>query len=82
MLQETEIAVLTVDLPEYGLKVGDVGTLMLVHERQGHEVEFMTLDGKTVAVISLPAAQVRPVGSRKVAHAAFNVPFTAPQLWK
>ena len=50
VLQETDMAVLTVDLPEYGLKVGDVGTVMLVHGQNGYEVEFMTLDGETLAV--------------------------------
>lgn len=68
MLQETDIAVLTVDLPEYGLKSGDVGTVMLVHGQSGYEVEFMTLDGETVAVTSLEVAQVRPISSREVAH--------------
>ncbi len=68
MLQETDIAVVTVDLPEYGLKAGDVGTVALVHGRGGYEVEFMTLDGETVAVTSLEAAHVRPVARRDVAH--------------
>ena len=68
MLQETELAVLMIDLPEYGLKAGDVGTVVFVHERKGYEVEFMTLDGEIVAVTSLQAAQVRPIGCREVAH--------------
>jgi Domain of unknown function (DUF4926) len=68
VLQQTDIAVLTVDLPEYGLKVGDVGTVMMVHGQNGYEVEFMTLDGETVAVTSLEAAQMRPIASREVAH--------------
>ncbi len=68
MLQETDIAVLMVDLPEHGLKAGDVGTVVLVHGLQGYEVEFMTLDGETVAVASLPANQVRPIAGREVAH--------------
>ncbi len=68
MLQETDIVVLTVDLPEHGLRAGDVGTVVLVHGRQGYEVEFMTLDGETVAVTSLQANQVRPIASREVAH--------------
>ena len=68
MLQETDMAVLTVDLPEYGLKAGDVGTVVLVHGRQGYEVEFMTLNGETVAVTSLQATQVRPISTREVAH--------------
>jgi len=68
VLQETDMAVLTVDLPEHGLKVGDVGTVVLAHELQGYEVEFMTLDGETVAVTSLQASQVRPISTREVAH--------------
>jgi hypothetical protein len=62
------MAVLTVDLPEHGLKAGDVGTVVLVHGPQGYEVEFMTLDGETVAVTSLQASQVRPISTREVAH--------------
>ena len=68
MLEETELAVLTVDLPEYGLMAGDVGTVVLVHGREGYEVEFMTLDGEMVAVTSLRAAEVRSISSREVAH--------------
>jgi hypothetical protein len=68
VLQETELAVLTVDLPEYGLKAGDLGTVVLVRGRKGYEVEFMTLDGETLAVSSLQTAQVRPISSREVAH--------------
>ena len=68
MLKETELAVLMVDLPEYGLRAGDLGTVVLVHGVQGYEVEFMTLDGEMVAVTSLQAAQVRPISSREVAH--------------
>ena len=68
MLQETDIAVLTVDLPEYGLKAGDVGTVVLVHGQQGYEVEFITLDGETVAVTSLQVGQVRSISTREVAH--------------
>jgi hypothetical protein len=62
------MAVLTVDLPEHGLKAGDVGTVVLVHGHQGYEVEFITLDGEAVAVTSLQASQVRPISTREVAH--------------
>ena len=30
--------------------------------------EFVTLDGETVAVVSVHASQVRPVGQREIAH--------------
>ena len=70
MTKELESVVLTTDLPEYGLKKGDLGTVVLVHhEGKGYEVEFVTLDGETVAVISLPPSQVRSIGRREIAHA-------------
>ena len=70
MIEELESVVLTVDLPEYGLERGDIGTIVLVHrDGEGYEVEFVALDGETVAVVSLFASQVRPVARREVAHA-------------
>jgi hypothetical protein len=68
-MQEMDTVVLTTDLPDHGLKAGDLGTVVLVHKHSGYEVEFMTLDGETVAVVSLSPAQVRPIGHRDVAHA-------------
>jgi len=69
MMKELDTIVLTTNLPEYGLSVGDLGTVVLVHTHNGYEVEFMTLDGETIAVVSLSPAQVRPVGRREIAHA-------------
>jgi hypothetical protein len=70
MIQKLDSVVLTTDLPEYSLKRGDMGTVVLTHrDGQGYEVEFMTLDGETLAVVSLLASQVRPIGRREVAHA-------------
>lgn len=70
MIQELERIVLTVDLPEYGLEHGDIGTVVLVHRGgKGYEVEFMALDGETVAVVSLFPSQIRPLGHREIANA-------------
>lgn len=69
MLKELETVVLKTDLAEHGLSRGDLGTIVLVHDEHGYEVEFMTLDGETVAVVSLTPDQVRPVGRREIAHA-------------
>ena len=68
MMNELDMAVLTTDLPEHSLKAGDLGTVVLVHRQGGYEVEFTTLDGETVAVVSLSPDQVRPVGRREIAH--------------
>jgi len=45
-------------------------TVVLVHdEGKGYEVEFMTLDGETIAVATLRAEQVRAVQHDEIAHA-------------
>lgn len=69
MLREHDSVVLAHDLPEYGLKSGDVGTVVMVHPAGGYEVEFITLDGEAVAVTSLSTEEVRPIARREIAHA-------------
>ena len=70
MIKELDRIVLAADLPEEGLQKGDVGTVVLVHEGgKGYEVEFMTLDGETVAVVTLLAEQVRSIAPREIANA-------------
>ena len=69
MLAELDSVVLAVDLPEHGLSEGDLGTVVLVHRNRGYEIEFVTLDGETLAVVSLSAEQVRPIGHREIANA-------------
>lgn len=70
MIKELDQIVLTTDLLEYGLIAGDIGTIVLVHQGgAGYEVEFVALDGETLAVVSLFAAQVRPIGHREIARA-------------
>ena len=81
-MRELESVVLTTDLAEYGLERGDIGTIVLVHRGgKGHEVEFVALDGETVAVVSILAAQVRPVARREIAHACpvINTLLSQPQ---
>jgi hypothetical protein len=70
MIDELELVVLKRDLPDAALAVGDVGTVVLVHRQgAGYEVEFTTLAGDTVAVVTLDASDVRPVEAREIAHA-------------
>ena len=70
MIKEHERAVLTVPVPEEGLEPGDVGTVVHVYEDgQAYEVEFVTLDGHTAAVVTLTTSQVRPIHGREITHA-------------
>jgi hypothetical protein len=70
MIKEHDCIVLTVDLPAEGLAAGDIGTVVHVHKGgEGYEVEFITLDGQTVAVSTLLANQVRTIARGEIAHA-------------
>ena len=69
MIREHDCIVLTQDIPELGLRAGDVGTVVHVHgDAAGYEVEFMTLTGRTVAVATVLPSQLRPVSPRDLAH--------------
>jgi hypothetical protein len=70
MINELDCIVLTTDIPEYGLTAGDIGTIVMVHETgRGFEVEFVALDGETLAIASLSSTQIRPVTHHEIAHA-------------
>jgi len=70
VIRELDDVILNCDLPKNGLTCGDIGTVVLVHNGgEGYTVEFTTLDGETVAVVTLLAAQVRPAHEREIAHA-------------
>ena len=68
-IKEHDCVVLTADLPEEKLKAGDVGTVVHLHKTgAAYEVEFMTLDGHTVAVTTVASDQLRPVSRRDISH--------------
>lgn len=70
MIHELERVILNTDISQYSLKQGDIGTVVLVHQgEKGYEVEFITLDGETVAVVSLDHKQIRPISNKEIAHA-------------
>ena len=70
MIKELDTVVLTKAIPASGLTAGDVGTVVMVHgDGAGFEVEFLTLDGGTLAVASLAASDVRGVDRNEIAHA-------------
>lgn len=62
MIDEHDRVVLTTALPSERLEAGDVGTVVHAYQDgKAYEVEFLTLDGRTAAVATLEASQVRPV---------------------
>jgi hypothetical protein len=69
MMKEHEQAVLTVDLPRHHLKAGDVGVVVHVYgDGEAYELEVLALDGRTLDVVTVEAAQVRPVSRLDVLH--------------
>jgi len=70
MIQEFEQVALVVDAPEFGLVVGDVGTVVdITTDGKGVTVEFFDFVGKTVAIVPLYMSDVRPVQVNEVMHA-------------
>ena len=68
-IKEHDCVVLTAGLPSEGLEAGDVGTVVHVHKGgAAYEVEFVTLAGRTIAVATVEAGNLRPVGKRDVNH--------------
>ncbi len=64
MINEHERMLLTKSVPNEGLEAGDVGTVVHVYaDGLAYEVEFTTLDGRTAAVVTVQASDVRPVGT-------------------
>jgi hypothetical protein len=60
--KELQTVALNRDLPERGLRRGDLGAVVQIYEPDGLEVEFVSASGKTEALVTLKEADVRAVG--------------------
>lgn len=73
-IKEHTYAVLTRDLPEDGLRRDDVGVVVDIHrdaigKAVGYTLETFTIDGESVAVVSVGADAVRPTTATDVTTA-------------
>ncbi|MEJ7712566.1 MAG: DUF4926 domain-containing protein [Pyrinomonadaceae bacterium] len=69
MIKEHDRVVLKTPILAEELEAGDVGTVVHIYQdSQAYEVEFVTLDGHTAAVVTLEESQVRPVTRRDITH--------------
>ena len=64
-----DAVVLARDLPGHCLKKGDIGAVVEVYAPDGLEVEFVTGAGKTQALVTLNAQDVRPIGKSEILSA-------------
>jgi hypothetical protein len=63
-----DTVVLRRPLPEHGLEEGDVGAIVHSHAADAFEVEFISAEGRTVAVLTLHAEDLRPVRAGDMLH--------------
>ena len=69
-MQELERVALTEDLPQHGLKIGDIGMILHIYaDHKGYEVEFVTLSGELIALVSVYPAQIRQLEQDEIASA-------------
>ncbi len=64
--QPLDTVVLARDLPEHGLRVGDLGAVVEVYGGGGFEVEFVQASGHTKALVTLKASDLRAVADRDI----------------
>jgi len=68
-MRTLDLVVLDRDIDEHGLKKGDVGTIVHCYVNgEAFEVEFMTADGQTIAVVTLTSADIRPFKPNEILH--------------
>jgi len=69
MIRELDTVVLARDLKTYGLKRGDVGAVVHCYgDGATFEVEFVTGEGKTIAVVTLADTDIRPMRREEILH--------------
>jgi len=70
MIRELDTVVLNRDAPEHGLEAGDVGAVVSAsNSGASYEVEFVSADGRTIAVLTLGASDVRLMDAHEILHA-------------
>ena len=68
-IREYDTVVLAHDLESLPLKAGDVGAVVHVYpDGEAFEVEFVTGEGKTVAVVTLTKDDIRSMHEQEILH--------------
>ena len=64
---------LTVDLPQHGLRRGDVATIVEHHpgrpgQEPGYSLEVFNAVGETIAVVTVRESQIEPLTANELLH--------------
>lgn len=69
MIQELDTVVLAHDIQAHGLRQGDIGAVVHCYDRHdAYEVEFVTGEGGTIAVLTLNRGEIRSMRQREILH--------------
>ncbi len=69
MFNELDTVVLARDLKAHNLTRGDVATVVHCYTgEKAYEVEFVTGEGKTIAVVTLEESDIRPMQRQEILH--------------
>ena len=66
MFKLLDTVALTHDMPDVGLRRGDLGAVVEVHAPDAWEVEFVAASGRTQALVTLTGADLRHIGDQDV----------------
>ena len=61
MFNVLDTVVLTRDVPDAGLRKGDLGAIVEAYGANAYEVEFVAASGRTQALVTLTASDLRHV---------------------
>jgi hypothetical protein len=65
-VNELDTVVLVRDIPEHRLRAGDIGAVVQLYPPDSVEVEFVLPSGKTSALVTLKARDVRPLAGNDI----------------
>ena len=75
IIDELDTVVLAREIEDYGLQKGDIGAVVHVyHDGMSYEVEFVTGEGETIALLTLTADDIRPMHEYEILHVRELVP--------
>jgi hypothetical protein len=64
MFKLLDTVVLKRDIPDRGLRCGDLGAVVEVYSADAYEVEFVAASGRTQALLMLTSNDIRHVGDQ------------------
>lgn len=75
-IQLFDVVALTMDLPKYNLFRGEIGAVVECYSNDSYEVEFVSLDGYTYALLALQGNQLVPLRQKPQRMAKTTIPAT------